>query len=230
MSVVAQRDGVRVVAFNKCGHTSIINMFLTPADKELVRGAAPAIRISNAAPVLQEVYRGTAMDAQHWPEPELTITFFRNPLQRALSAYEHFIIRTLDEVDGVPTLGRESFTKLGFTVGMSWYEFCAHLGKIDLSADDHLKSQAQSFTEVFTGGEVYGGQLEQLSTTWPLIVDQYGLDCTKEVPQYNEAKYDRERMLSTAAYTRFDQLYGADRRYWEAAHFETGTKISPVCH
>jgi len=214
MAVIAQRDGVRVVAFQKCGHTSIINMFLTPADVPLVRGGA----------IPDDAYRGTVEKARSWPEPRLTIAFMRNPLMRAFSAYDHFIIRTQ----------RASIMALGFTPDMSFTQFITHLGEIDLTADEHLKPQWLSFIEACASLDVYGGQLEQLDTTWPLIVDQYGLDCTKEIPHYNRAErdymWDTEDRLPRSVLAAFKVLYATDYACWNAAHFEAGTSFSSVYH
>lgn len=239
MAVIAQRNGVRVVAFQKCGHTSIINMFLTPADMPLVRGTAPALRSDDA-------YRGYAEDTQDWPEPELTLAFFRNPLIRALSAYEQFIVRGIQRplaspvisfgddhvvAPGVPSLGRQSFTDLGFTADMEFKDFCLHLRNIDLNADNHLKPQATSYMQAYGNpGQVYSGQLEQLDITWPLLVDQYGLNCTKEVPQYNAAKYETKDRLTGVHLDLFKKLYAQDYRFWEASHFEARAPLSSVCH
>jgi len=245
MAVVAQRDGIRVIAFQKCGHTSIINMFLTPAGMPLARGTAPAIRNSSDKTPAPEVYRGDVVAAQSWPEPELTIAFFRNPLGRALSAYEHFIVRTLQyPVDspvvtpggetkaGIPTLGRQSFTDLGFTPDMDFQAFCSHLRGINLAVDNHLKPQSTSFLEAYGSNttNVHAGQLEQLNTIWPLIVEQYDLDCTLEVPRYNAAKYETENRLDGAYLNQFEALYARDYAFWEAAHFEARAPLSSVCH
>ena len=224
MAVIVQRGGVRVVAFQKCGHTSIVNMFLAPAGEPLVRGRSVPHDYA---------LRGDVEAALSWPRPHLTIAFFRNPLQRALSTYEHFIKRTLihpEESNGGPlSLGRQSFTDLGFHPNMEFKDFILHLRNIDLSADKHLKPQHLSFDEALASVDVYGGQLEQLNTTWPLIVDQYGLDCTKEVAQYNKAEYEQID-IGEARLGLFKQLYATDYRYWEACHFEARAPLSSEYH
>jgi len=226
VAIIAQRNGVRVVAFQKCGSTSIINMFLTPAGMPLIRGTAPALNTPSVRNTGDEAaaiggHRGDAAAAQDWPKPELTIAFFRNPLMRILSAYEHFLVRTV----------RDPFLELGFTTDMDFPKFCLHLRNIDLSIDNHLKPQIQSYTEASgLPPQVYGGQLEQLDITWPLLVEQYGLDCTLEIPQYNAAEYETEGRLTGARLDLFKQLYAADYRMWEASHFETRAPISSVCH
>jgi len=230
VAVVAQRNGVRLIAFQKCGHTSLINMFLTPADMPLVRGDAPAIRNSGDEAAAINAYRGDIVAAQNWPKPDLTIAFFRNPLLRALSAYEHFIVRTLKVIDGVSTLGRQSFTDLGFTADMDFAAFVLHLRNINLKADNHLKPQSTSFIEAYNDEEVYAGQLEQLDTIWPLIVAQYGLDCTLEIPRYNEAEYITHKRLSGVRLSMFKELYARDYAFWKASYFEAGTQISSVSH
>jgi hypothetical protein len=233
MAVVAQRNGVRMIAYQKCGHTSIINMFRTPAGESVQRGRT-----------FDELC-GTTEDAQDWPKPDTIITFFRHPLLRALSTYEHFLVRGIqhpvnspvisfdgeETKQGKPSLGRQSFTDLGFTADMDFPAFVLHLRNIELCADKHLKPQAISFWEAYDGrASVYAGQLEQLHITWPLIVEQYGLDCTLEIPRYNLAEYEVNDRLSGVRLDMFKDLYLRDYSYWDAAHFETGTPISSVSH
>jgi len=212
-----------MIAYNKCGHTTIVNTFLTPPGESIERGAPqayrPAIRVSNEEAATVRTYRGSPEAAQEWPEPKVTITFFRNPLARALSAYQHFIVRTL----------RESFINLGFRADMNFSAFCLHLNNVDLNADNHLKPQCVGFQEVYAGGEVYGGQLEQLYTTWPLLVEQYGLDCTTEVAHFNAAAYNLETLTGIRR-EMFQKLYADDYALWEAAAFETREAISSVSH
>ena len=233
MAVIAQRNDVRMIAFQKCGHTSIINMFLTPADMSLVRGTAPAlgapaVRNSGDEAAAIDAFRGDAAAAQKWPPPRLTIAFFRNPLMRALSAYQHFIVRTLREE--LSTQGQESFLSMGFTADMDFAAFCKHLQTIDLTRDPHITPQALSFNEAYDGEETHAGQLEQLTMIWPLMVDHYGLDCTKEVPRYNEARYMVTEHMSEESVAIIKQLYNTDHKYWEAAYFEARAPFSSVYH
>ena len=158
MAVAAQRGRYRVVAFNKCGHTSIINMFLTPPDQSVVRGAMPAVQVSSDVPV-EQVYKGFAEDVDNWPEPAYTIAFFRQPARRMLSVYQHFIVRTMQKE--LTTAGYTAFTKLGFDASMTFPVFCRHLRSIDLDADLHLKPQVTSLNAA-VGGELRTYTLENL--------------------------------------------------------------------
>lgn len=226
MSVVAQREARRVITFQKCGHTSVINMFMTPAGQSVARGATPAVRISGQP--VPEVYKGFSDAVSHWPPAKVSIAVFRNPFERALSAYQHFIVRTLqsDEVvvgaagtskkyGGVPTQGRTTFTQLGFDHEMSFSDFVQHLGSIDLCYDKHLKPQAISFREA-ASGLVHGIQLEQLHVQWPLLVRAFDLPCTTEVAEFNAADYTADS--DHWSYALVTQLYADDLKLWEKAH------------
>ena len=213
MAVVAQYEGTRIVAFQKCGHASLINTFLTPAGEvaKLRRGA-----------MLSGALKGTTTEARDWPDPDLTIAFFRHPLERAISAYENFFVRTW----------RTEFEALGFTPDMSFVQFLSHLTTIDLSVDAHLKPQAISYFEGYLhSAEVYAGRLEQVGITWPLVVEQYNLHCTKNVAHFNTAFYAYDQyILPQIHIAPFRALYADDYALWEAANFEARTPISSECH
>ena len=208
MSVIVQRDGIRIITFQKCGHTSIVNMFQTPAGQDIVRGTTPAVLISGAdMPVM---YKG--FDASEWPEPRLTLAFFREPVKRARSAYEHFIVRTAKAgLVGLATADHESFTKLGFNLKMTFTEFCEHLHHIDLNLDNHLKPQTTSFIAALNGAN-YIYKLEDLSVCWPRLVKELDLPCTTHVVRFNEAKYDTTQQDDS-----INQLYADDYDLWSHA-------------
>ena len=227
MAVVAQRDGVRVIAFQKCGHTSIINMFLTAPGDEVVRGAKPAVLLSGPDyPPPAKVYKGSS--AHDWPKADITIAFFRHPLQRTYSTYEHFIIRTLvHPLISAPSLGRKQFTELGFKANMSIEDFCEHLTTIDLDYDKHLKPQATSFNELRTDN-VWMGRLENLNEQWPLLVESLRLPCAKEVAHFNAASYESYQPGPHVQI--IEDLYAEDYELWHNASDEARTQISPVRH
>jgi len=225
VAVVAQRNGVRVVAFQKCGHTSIINMFLTPADMSIVRGDAPAVRNSGDEAAAIGAYRGSLAVSLNWPKPEFTIAFFREPIRRTLSAYQHFVVRTLKDIGGVKTLGRRSFTDLGYDADMTFPEFCGHLQYVNLQADNHLRPQTEALM-VAGYGTVFGRQLEELSYEWPILVDFLELDCTKEVATFNAAEYDVTEHLAGNHVAIIEQLYEDDYILWNEAR----APISSVSH
>ena len=213
MSVVIQHKNIRVVTFQKCGHTSIINMFQTPADQAINRGASPNVYVSKdeEAPVF---YKGT--DTDDWPDAEITIAFFRNPLQRAYSAYQHFIIRTLsNELVSVPSLGRKQFTELGFTAGMTFLEFCEHLKTVDLDYDPHLRPQITSFVAAKSGFDIIN-QLENIHRSWPELVEDFNMSCTKAVVYFNSANYDPWPEDSLEGHI-IRSLYDEDYHTWDMA-------------
>ena len=215
-----------MAAFLKCGHTSIIKMFLTPPGQEPVERGTPAVRISGPdMPIPPQIYSGIEENAPNWPEPLFTVAFFREPIFRAYSAYQHFIVRTLNVVDGVPTLGRVSFTKLGFTADMSFPEFCEHLCGIDLCTDGHLKPQVTSFNAVVGAGTPYTFRLEHLDTKWATIVDDLVINCTKELAHFNAAapRFPIDKHVADLVNT----LYAEDYEAWLKSG-ETRTTFPPV--
>jgi hypothetical protein len=194
-------------------------MFCTPLDQSVVRGAK------------SEVLRGSAAEAiDIWPYPALTIAFYRNPLDRALSAYEHFIKRTLvypEESNGGPlSLGRQNFTDMGFTSDMEFKDFALHLRNVDLELDLHLKPQSNSFDETTTHStRTATYQLEQLDELWPEIVNKHALDCSTEVVSFNAAQYETKDRLSGARLGIFEDMYQDDYERWEDSYHEPGTPL-----
>lgn len=212
--VAIQHERIRLVAFQKCGHTSLINMFQTPRDQSVVRGMAPAVKVSGQDTSPGVFYKGD--DTTDWPESEWTLAFFRNPLQRAYSAYQHFIIRTLSyPLVSVPSLGRKQFVELGFEAGMTFLEFCEHLAIIDLNYDPHLRPQATSFNRAACGHR-WLCQLERLDTAWPETVEHFDLPCTKEVVDFNAANYEPCLVDGPEAGI-IEVLYAEDYEIWDFA-------------
>ena len=205
MAVVAQWGPVRVVAFNKCGHTSVINMFLTPRGETPVRGRSAVLNSGEEAKKLG-AYRGDLAACKEWPDPELVVAFFREPIRRALSAYQHFIVRT----------SRKPFQDLGFTADMSFKDFVMHLRKIDLSADAHLEPQFLAFDQATpknTRATLY--RIEDLDLAWPNMVKELGLNCTTEVMHYNQGNYDPYQYITDPEIVEvIDDLYQSDNMVW----------------
>ena len=214
MAVVAQWNGVRVVGFQKCGHTSIINMFLTPVDDSIERGKAALIVNSQDQAAKVGAYRGDLAAAQTWPEPHTTIAFFREPIRRLLSAYQHFIVRTT----------RSPFIDMGFRSGMAFHEFCAHFITVDPTLDNHLKPQNLSFNEALVGRALIY-KLEYLDAIWPQLVEHLGLKCTKEVARFNAAEYDIDTHLQGVHVDWVNIKYADDYNTWCEAR-ETFSPVS----
>lgn len=216
MAVIAQWNGVRVVAFNKSGHTSLINMFLTPKNAELSRGNKPMVINSSDRAKEVGAYRGDINACQSWPKPDAILAFFRDPFRRSLSAYQHFLVRTLKERDGVRTVGRKSFEDLGFTAGMTFREFVFHLPKIDLNKDAHLEPQFTSLDSATPPDtQVYIYRLEDINDNWAKIVEAHDLSSTTDVANYNTASYDPTPYMFDADVTAIiSDLYKADETIW----------------
>jgi hypothetical protein len=216
MAVVNQKGGIRVVAPNKCGHTSVINMFRTRRDKE---------------PESVKLHKHCRDDFSEWPAAKYTLIFFRDPLARAVSAYEHFIARTL-RINARRKSGYSNFAHYGFTPEMKFLEYVKHLATIDISCDPHLLPQSDSLLRSGSG-ELIVGQLERFAEQWPLLVDYLGLDCSKQIEHINKAKYDR----SGADYRGFDEaaalireVYAIDfDEYWSYLD-EAGTPLQAIDH
>ncbi len=129
MSHCLQRNGVRLVAFNKCGHASIINTFNAAPGEKPQRGP------SGLDPV---TLKGDYKKAETWPEPVVTLAYFRHPLARIASVWNKLMRDTW----------YTSFHAYGFEKGMSFEAFCKHVMFIrDQPLDPHLRPQAESFRE-----------------------------------------------------------------------------------
>jgi len=204
MSVVAQREARRVIAFPKCGHTSVINTFMTTYGQSVQRGA-----------VANNSFKGLSEETHSWPAAKVSIAVLRNPLTRLASAYNHLILETQ----------RENFLALGFDQDMIFPEFCQHLGNIDLTADNHLKPQAVSLHEA-RSGLLHLVQLEQLAEQWPLIVRAFDLPCTTDVAEFNAHHYTVDFDHWSIAFVK--EIYADDYKLWEKADVETRAQVPPV--
>ena len=246
MTNVVQRNGVRIVAFNKSGHASIVNTFSCSAGKDPQRGERGL-----------EVLRGTWDKAKDFPQPHVTITYFRHPLARVASVYNYFftlareeqmskkffggLFPTLEPKDLQAKIGKTEFRKnlsaMGFTQTMSFQQFCNHLvhGRVNLSDDLHLRRQADSLREC--GNEdscTYYRRLEDIATVWPRMVDELKLDCTKKIAHFNNKKYTKwEVMFMGLTHLRAEvkKLYKEDFEIWNMLSCnETGETFPSVGH
>jgi hypothetical protein len=233
---IAQRDGVRVVGFRKCGHTSIINTFCTLRN-EFLASALPSTPWSKepgdkSTPLeIRQNYnrrtqhagalRGYLDSAEHWPKPHTVIVFIRDPARRALSAYQHFIVRTV----------RENFLALGFTPDMSFAQYCKHLKTVDLAKDLHIEPYYDQLAATGTEDSRFLlAPLELISEVWPAFVNDLGLD---DVPlgvwRQNNGGYQAAEFLTDELtdYIR-DEVYSQDYSLWQTVYNETRATLPSV--
>jgi hypothetical protein len=191
-----------MVAFNKCGHTSIVNSFMT----------APGSPVDRAATQLRkDTLIGNYHKAQQWPEPVVTIAYFRHPLARIASVWNHLIRHNW----------YTSFKELGFTKEMPFDAFCKHLLFIrDDFLDPHLEEQSISFRACRAWlGDTAIYRLDEISTAWPQMCRTWDLDCTTNVAHMNRRDYPEGKPW-TAMYkdkqVMFDLLhmYREDLQIW----------------
>lgn len=198
-----QRHSVRIVAFNKCGHASIINSFQAAVGEKPHRGPSSLAKTSLI---------GDYKKAQQWPEPIVTIAFFRHPLARVASVWNKLMRDTW----------YASFHVHGFQKDMSFEAFCKHLLFIqDDNTDPHLRPQSEQFNECrgWLGG-TYIMRLDEISMSWPQMVRTWDLDCTTNLLHLNRADYPDGKPW-TALYDGLDQvafdlmqMYGEDLQIW----------------
>lgn len=203
MGQVVQRNGVRLVAFQKCGHTSLINTFVTPPTFTVERGARHL-----------EAKHGDSKTVGDWPVPVVTVAFFRNPLARTWSVYNHLVRDNF----------RDEFSCLGIDQSSPFDQFCeAIVSCDDLSFDNHLKPQVQSFREA-AKGSYWVARLEEAEWKWPRMCRVFQLDCTTKLARFNIADYSHPW---TRAYHRMDRkllnallaCYAGDNDVWEEQCF-----------
>lgn len=203
MTHCIQRHSIRIVAFNKCGHATIINSFTAAVGEKPHRGPSSLQDISQI---------GDWKKAATWDEPVVTLAYFRHPLARVASVWNKLM-----RVEYYLTL-----RPLGFVEGMSFGAFCLHLLAIDRdNLDPHLKPQAASFRQCRGwNGDTYIMRLDEISTAWPQMVRTWGLDCTTETIHLNRSDYP-DGLPWTALYSGnekivFDLLhmYSEDLQIW----------------
>lgn len=226
MTAIAQREHVRVVAFNKCGHTSIINTFMSHRDGFV----NPEPATVNSHEVRRaEGYVGNLIDVDlsTWPEPEVVIAFLRNPVYRVLSAYQHFFVRTMLSISIVRF--RDNFQKVGFTRGMSFSEFVDHLLTVDLTFDPHLSPCIPDLISVGGDRQYLLAPLELIGDCWPLAMDNVGLaDVPSQVYHKNKGDYNPDDYLTPDLYDAIRELYSEDYNLWETVFNEARAEISSI--
>lgn len=190
MIITREREGVRLVAFRKAAHTSIVNSFLTKRGEDVVRGGKSRRRDELTA--------------------SITVAFFRNPLARLVSAYNH-LVRGDDEL-------RDSLQHSGYRHGMEFDQFVEITLSIpDSMTDLHLRSQTWQLCEAFEEHHtdvIWIGQVENLNTTsWRELRDFTGLAMPDFVPAFNArghppwSSYYTEALAHKALAARFFDDY-----------------------
>lgn len=225
MTVLAQRDSVRAVGFNKAGHTSVIHTFMsTPESVGHVEEMLFAPKVLNTLDEAKTIggYRGDLTNFHDWPKPDLIFAFLRNPVHRALSAYQHFIIRK----------ERYKFKELGFTFGMPFDKFVDHLLTVDLTADPHLAPQIDDLIAA-SGDELCNyilAPLEMIGEAWPIVMDNVGLGdvVPRTVLHRNKGNYNPDDFITPELHDKLRELYSQDYNLWETICDETREKISSI--
>ncbi len=215
MSVVVQRNGVRIVAFNKSGNTSIVNTFQCPF------GGTPQRGVRNL-----EVLK--APSSSDFPEPIVTIAYFRHPLARLASVYNYFFElprREVIETDSMakvqPTEFRVNFKVLGFRADMNFEDFCEQIiaKKDRLHEDLHIKKQSESFiADRGLAVDTWIARLDELSTVWSQMVSTFHLDCSTRIAHFNnQVGYSWVAMYQDIPVVTklLLELYHDDHRIWQ---------------
>jgi hypothetical protein len=173
MTHVYQRDGVRMVSFNKSGHKSIVLTFLA------LPGGADSQEL--AARTLRGGFGSKHKQAWHdWPAPIVTVAFVRHPLARIASVWNHLF---RDRVGYTP------LRKHGFTEDMVFEQYVHQLLKVEYSSDMdfHLAPQAFCLDRCATNTisqHVY--RLDDIAEGWPRMCQTYGLECETKVAHHND--------------------------------------------
>jgi hypothetical protein len=208
MTHVLQRDGVRLIAFNKSGHTSVVNMFMTSPGGTVDRGPKPHDA---------DTLRGDIKKAEKWPEPIVTAAFIRHPLARIVSGWNH--------------LNREHFytpfKTYGFTPEMDFEQYVQRLLRVMAShnpekVDPHFQPQHIGF-RLARGwlGSTQIMRLDEIDSAWPQFVRTYQIECTLTCATLNKKSYPDGKSW-TAMYVGIEPMafkllehYQTDLYMWE---------------
>lgn len=172
MTHVYQRHGVRMVSFNKSGHKSIVQGFMSePGNEDSTKMVGQTLR-GGLRPKSVQPW-------DEWPAPLVTLAYFRHPLARVASVWNHLFRERA---------GYTPLEKFGFTEGMIFSEFVHHLLTIDVNdeMDLHLMPQDRAFQRCTTNTlttEIY--RLDQIETAWPKMCRTWGLQCRPDALYLN---------------------------------------------
>jgi len=177
MTHILQRHGVRFVTFNKSGHTSLTNMFLTTPGGAVDRGASSKDEGRTLV--------GDIKQAATWPEPLVTGCFVRHPLARCVSAWNHLIRDHF----------YQPFKTYDFRPEMQFDQFVGRLLRILTSQnpenlDPHFRPQSIGL-RLARGwlGHVQVMRLDEVETAWPQFVRTWEIESTLAVVHLNNKTY-----------------------------------------
>lgn len=175
MTHVYQRHGVRMVSFNKAGHKSIVQSFMSEpgnADSQKMVGQT-----------LRGGMRPTSVQPWHkWPTAIVALAYFRHPLARVASVWNHLFRERA---------GYTPLEKFGFTEGMIFREFVEHLLSLEENNDMdlHLMPQMRAFDRCATNAvaaQFY--RLDEIETVWPQMCTTWGLQCRRDPLHLNSRR------------------------------------------
>lgn len=163
MIITCERFNIRLVAFRKSAHTSIVNTFCTRSGEEVARGASAPSDFKD---------RGNA---------SITVAFFRHPLARLVSAYEQM-------VNGAEL--HAGLAMWGYEHEMDFADFVRlTLAIPDKEIDLHLASQSYQLClalEEHNTEIIWIGLVEQLPTHWLEMQNFTALwDMPDTLPNFN---------------------------------------------
>jgi hypothetical protein len=189
---------------------------------------APRVRNTNDTAEAVGGKRGDLVTCVDWPQPEVVIAFIRNPVRRALSAYQHFFIRDI----AIDRQFRYTFAGMGFTQDMSFSEFVDYLLTVDLTTDKHITPQFDDLIAAAGGtySEYLLAPLELIGYCWPIMMDNVGLGekVPRTVLHRNKGDYNPDDYLTPELSGKLRELYSRDYNLWEVVYGETREEISTV--
>jgi hypothetical protein len=181
-----------VIAFNKCGHTSIINTFQTASIEPNVRRGLGALRAKT--------------QRKDFDSAIVNVGFFRHPVARIASVYHYFYIATD---------WRVALEALGFNKDMLFPEFIEQLEVVDLSKDAHLKPQHKSWMEsAQRHAPNWIERLEDIEKVWPDVVKTLKMGCTTSVAHFNSSNSYNAVEFTSDTMLRITKLYEHDMKIW----------------
>ena len=210
MTHILQKDAFRLIAFNKCGHKSIVRSFSQAPGGQSLDG-------------VKRTGLGSKRMNRDLPNALVTAAFIRHPFARLASVYNHlFTVRS-----GYPIIFGTDFTE-----DMSFPDFCK--GVVALvdpnTIDFHIRPQMVCFLQCveqmgqtrFSTQHFY--KLDGLRRRWSEMCFLYDLKCTRQVHWEND-RSDAYPVPWTQMFHEVNDptmdalrdLYLADLKAWSAA-------------
>jgi hypothetical protein len=193
--ITRQRQNVRLVAYRKSAHTSLINAFCNESVEEVTR-ATPGHRDKKTAAI--------------------TVSFFRHPLARLVSAYNHLVVSEPES----------TLTQWGYEQSMDFHDFIALTLRLpDKEIDLHLASQSYQLSlalEDHHTDVVWIGQVEEAMSDWHRMMRFTGLRLpVVPLPTFNRKAHPPWPMYYTPELIRdvLHSRYMGDHSVWETRHW-----------